>query len=115
MLQQNSERARVRQAVVRYDAPGRNIMRLREFFKDLEKREIALVIFTGLVVTYVRHGWQHHWKAWDSWGDFFAEWLVNTMEVALLKGPAFAQIKYHPKFFSGYDKKKYEGKLKFIS
>jgi hypothetical protein len=88
-------------------------MRLKEFFQDLEKREIALVVFTGLVVAYVRHGLQHHWKAWGSWGDFFAEWFVHTMGVALLIGVALAAIIYSHKFFLGYDRKEYGRELTF--
>jgi len=67
-------------------------MRVREFFQDLEKREIALVIFTGLVVAWVRHGLQYHWKAWDSWEDFFIAWFIHTMGVALLMAVSLAAI-----------------------
>ena len=88
-------------------------MRLRKFLRDSEKREVALVIFTGLVVSYVRHGLQHHWKAWDSWGEFFAEWFVHTMGVALLMGVALAAIIYLHKFFLGYDRKEYGRELTF--
>jgi len=101
------------QAVVRYDASGSSIMRLKEFFQDVEKREIALVIFTGLVVAWVRHGLQYHWKSWGSWGDFFAEWFVHTMGVALLIGFALAAIIYSHKFFLGYDRKEYGRELTF--
>lgn len=88
-------------------------MRLREFFQDLEKREIALVIFTGLVVAWVRHGLQYHWKAWDSWEDFFIAWFIHTMGVALLMGVSLAAIIYSHKFFLGYDRKDYGRELTF--
>ncbi len=88
-------------------------MRLREFFQDLEKREIALVIFTGLVVAWVRHGLQHHWKGWHSWEDFFIAWFVHTMGVAVLTGVALAAIIYSHKFFLGYDKKDFGRELTF--
>jgi hypothetical protein len=88
-------------------------MRLREFFQDLEKREIALVIFTGLVVAYVRNGLQHHWNGWDSWGDFFAEWFFHTIGVALLMAVALAAIIYSHKFFLGYSKESYGRELTF--
>lgn len=88
-------------------------MRLREFFQDLEKREIALVIFTGLMVAWVRHGLTHHWHGWDSWGDFLAEWFVHTMGVVLLMGVAFAAIIYSHKFFLGYSKESYGRELTF--
>jgi hypothetical protein len=88
-------------------------MRLREFFQDLEKREIALVIFTGLVTSYVRHGLQHHWKAWSSWEDFFVSWFIHTMGVAVLMGVALAAIIYSHKFFLGYDRKDYGREIAF--
>jgi len=31
---------------------------------------IALVVFTGLVVSWVRQGLEHHWKWFASWEDF---------------------------------------------
>ena len=86
---------------------------VKEFFQDLEKREIALVIFTGLVVTWVRHGLQYHWKAWGSWEDFFVEWFVHTMGVALLMAVALAAIIYSHKFFLGYSKDSYGRELTF--
>ena len=88
-------------------------MSVKEFFQDLEKREIALVIFTGLVVAWVRHGLQYHWKAWGSWEDFFVEWFVHTMGVALLIGVALAAIIYSHKFFLGCDRKEYGRELTF--
>jgi hypothetical protein len=80
-------------------------MRLREFFQDLEKREYALIIFTGLVVAWVRHGLQYHWKAFASWEDFFLSWFIHTMGVVLLMGVALAAIIYSHKYFLGYDSK----------
>jgi len=80
-------------------------VRLKEYFQDLEKREIALVIFTGLVVAFVRHGVQYHWKSWDSYEDFFLSWFVHTLGVILLMGIALAAIIYSHKFFLGYDVK----------
>ncbi len=82
-------------------------MRLKEFFEDLEKRQIALVIFTGLVVAWVRHGLQYHWKSWDSWEDFFIAWFIHTMGVALLMAASLAAIIFTHKFFRGYNKEDY--------
>lgn len=80
-------------------------MRLREIFQDVEKRQGALVIFTGLVVSWVRQGLHHHWKGYSSWGDFFAAWFIHTMAVGLLVAAAMAAIIWSHKFFLGYEKK----------
>jgi MFS superfamily sulfate permease-like transporter len=88
-------------------------MRLREYFQDLDKRGIALVIFTGLVVAWVRHGVQHHWKSWGSWEAFFVAWFIHTMALAVLIVAALAAIIFTHKFFLGYDKKDYGRDLTF--
>jgi MFS superfamily sulfate permease-like transporter len=88
-------------------------MQLKEVWQDLEKREIALVIFTGLVVAFVRHGLQHHWKAWDSWEDFFIAWFIHTVAVALLVAGSMAAIIFSHKFFLGYNKEDYGRELTF--
>ena len=87
--------------------------RLKQFGQDLERREFALLVFTGLVVTWVRHGLQHHWKGWDSWGDFFAQWFVHTLGVLMLLLAAGAAIIWSHKFFLGYEKKEYGRELMF--
>ena len=89
------------------------MMRLRAFFKDLEKREIALWIFTGLVVSWLRHGLQYHWKAWNSWEDFLLGWFIHTMGVGLLVAVALAAIIFSHKFFLGYNKEEYGRELTF--
>lgn len=88
-------------------------MRLREVWQDLEKREIALIVFTGLVVSWVRHGLQYHWKPWDSWEDFFLYWFIHTIGVTLLMAASMAAIIFSHKFFLGYDKKDYGRELTF--
>ena len=87
-------------------------MRLREFLQDVDKRETALVIFTGLIVAYVRHGLQHHWKAWI-WENFFISWFVHTIGVVLLMGVSLAAIFFSHKFFRGYDCKQDARELMF--
>jgi hypothetical protein len=59
-----------------------------------EARITALTIFTGLVVSWVRNGLQHHWESFPSWGSFFTLWIVHTFGVALLCGIALAAIIY---------------------
>lgn len=88
-------------------------MNLKQLWEDLEQREIALVIFTGLVVAFVRHGLQTHWKAWDSWEDFFVAWFIHTLGVGVLVVASMAAIIYSHKFFLGYDKKEYGRELTF--
>jgi hypothetical protein len=78
-------------------------MPIRKFFQDLGKREIALVILTGLVVAWVRHGLQYHWKLWDSWRNFFTSWFVHATAVFLLMVVALWAIIYTHKFFLGRD------------
>jgi hypothetical protein len=78
-----------------------------------ETREGGLWVFTGLVVAYVRHGLQHHWRLWDSIGDFLAAWLIHTFGVGILGAAAAAAIIYSHKFFLGYDKKEYGHELFF--
>ena len=87
--------------------------RLRKFAQDLEGREGALIIFTGLVVAWVRHGLQHHWKSWGSWEDFFLAWFIHTMGVGLLAAVSAAAIILSHKFFLGYDKNDYGRELFF--
>ncbi len=89
------------------------MMRLKEFFQDLDKRETALVIFTGLMVAWVRHGLQHHWHGWDSWESFFLSWFVHTIAVVLLMGAGLAAIFFSHKFFRGYDCKQDARELMF--
>ena len=74
-------------------------MWLKKVWQDLEKREIALIVFTGLVVTYVRHGLHYHWKVWDSWEEFFLSWFINTIAVVVLVGASMAAIIYLHRFF----------------
>jgi hypothetical protein len=88
-------------------------LRLQQFIKDTEAREVGLTIFTGLVVAYVRHGLQHHWTLWDSIPDFFAAWLFHTLAVVLLMAASLAGIIYTHKFFLGYEKKDYGREITF--
>jgi hypothetical protein len=88
-------------------------MPIRKFFQDLGKREIALVILTGLVVAWVRHGLQYHWKLWDSWRNFFTSWFVHAMAVFLLMVVALWAIIYTHKFFLGRDMEGNEREVSF--
>ncbi len=79
----------------------------------VETREVGLWVFTGLVVAYVRHGLQHHWRLWDSIGDFLAAWFIHSMGVAVLGAVALAAIIYSHKFFLGYELKESSRQLTF--
>ena len=83
--------------------------RIVEWWKRKETREGLLIIITGLAVAYVRHGLEHHWKSWDTWGDFFIAWFVYSFAVMLFTGIALAAIIYTHKFFLGYDKTDMQG------
>jgi hypothetical protein len=88
-------------------------LRLKQFWKETEAREVGLTIFTGLVVAYVRHGLQHHWTHWDSIGDFFAAWLFHIIAVVMLMAASLAAIIYTHNFFLGYAKKEYGREVTF--
>ena len=62
---------------------------------------IALVVFTGLVVSWVRQGLEHHWKWFASWEDFFLSWFIYTQVVAFLAVFAGVAIIATHRFFVG--------------
>jgi hypothetical protein len=66
-----------------------------------EIKRIALVVFTGLVVAWVRQGLEHHWKSFASWEDFFLSWFIYTQVVALLAVFAGGAIIGTHRFFVG--------------
>jgi len=87
--------------------------RLKQFWKNTKTREYGLIIFTGLVVAWVRHGLHYHWKAWATWEGFFVDWFIHTMGVGLLALVAIAAIIFTHKFFLGYESKEYGRELFF--
>ena len=70
------------------------MQRILQWWRSTETREVLLVVITGLVVADVRHGLEHHWKSWDTWGDFFSAWFVHTLAVAVFIGITLAVIIY---------------------
>ena len=70
-------------------------------WKNREARGVGLVILTGLIVSWVRHGLQHHWLGFDSWGDVFVSWFIHTLGVSIFSGFAAAAIMGAHKFFVG--------------
>jgi len=75
--------------------------RLGPWLADKGTRQGGLFIFAGLLVSWVRHGLEHHWHAFASWEDFFLSWFIHTIAVAVLGfGVGVAAIGTH-KFFVG--------------
>jgi hypothetical protein len=87
--------------------------RLKQFWKNTETREYGLVIFTGLVVAWVRHGLHYHWTAWATWEGFFVDWFIHTLGVGVLATAAAAAIIFSHTFFLGYVRKEYGRELFF--
>jgi len=75
-----------------------------QWWKRKETREGLLIIITGLVVAFVRHALAHHWKSWDTWGDFFIAWFIHGFAVMVFTAIAVAAIIYTQQFFLGHDK-----------
>jgi hypothetical protein len=70
-------------------------------WKDREARGIGLVIVTGLIVSWVRQGMQHHWHGFLSWESFFISWFIHTIGVSVFSAFAAAAIMGTHKFFVG--------------
>jgi hypothetical protein len=66
-----------------------------------ETKIFALLVFTGLVVSWVRHGLAHQFRWFASWGDFFISWFVHTVAVAVVAVLAGAAILRAKHFFLG--------------
>jgi len=52
----------------------------------------GLLVATGLIVSWVRHGLQHHWRGFGSWDSFFSWWFIHTIGVAVFSVFAAATI-----------------------
>ena len=66
-----------------------------------EARSIGLVVTTGLIVSFVRQGIQHHWHGFASWESFFISWFIHTIGVSVFSAFAAAAIMGTHKFFLG--------------
>jgi len=81
-----------------------------------ESKVFALLVVTGLVVSWVRQFLAHHWKSFASWEDFFISWLVHTVAVGLLAVFAGAVILRTQNFFVGSEhEENYTKKQRFMS
>jgi hypothetical protein len=70
---------------------------------NLETKSIALLVATGLVVSWVTHGLETDWKSFPSWWLFSASWLIHTLGVVVLAALAGATIVATHRFFLGSD------------
>jgi hypothetical protein len=66
-----------------------------------EIKEPVLWGVTSWAVTFVRHGIQHNFKGWDSWGDFFIAWFIHLAALGLFFAFAAATIIHFHKFWLG--------------
>jgi hypothetical protein len=46
-------------------------------------KRLCLVLITSLVVAYVRHGVNTHWKSWDSIEQIAISWFVHALALLL--------------------------------
>jgi hypothetical protein len=69
--------------------------------KDKGARFTGLVIATGLIVSFVRQGLQHHGHGFASWESFFTSWFIHTVGVGVFGAFATAVIMGTHKFFVG--------------
>lgn len=83
------------------------------WWKSEPNRGLVLFLFTGLVVSWVRHGLQHHWQAFPSWKLFFIYWFVHTLGIAVFTLVAGAVIIGTHNFFLGYKWREDKGELMF--
>jgi hypothetical protein len=80
-----------------------------------ETKIFALLVFTGLVVSWVRQGLAHQFKWFASWGDFFISWFVHTVAVAVVAVLASAAILRANRFFVDSEPEKDYHKLMFYA
>jgi hypothetical protein len=69
--------------------------------KSQKARTIALVIITGLAVSWVRQELQHHWHWFFSWESFVGSWFIHTIGVSIFSAVAGWLIASTHEFFTG--------------
>jgi len=67
-----------------------------------KRKRHLLLLFTALVVAYVRNVIQYGSYSWDSLLDFFAFWVVHYFAVAIVGLIGILIIKSWEQFFLGY-------------
>jgi hypothetical protein len=71
----------------------------RTVWKGRQAKAIGLVVVTGLIVSWVRQGLQHHWHGFSSWESFFISWFIHAIGVSVFSAFAAATIIGTHKFF----------------
>ena len=65
----------------------------------------CLSVVAALAVTYVEHGIEHNWAAWDSVAYFLVSWFIDWVAVSVfVAAAAFASIRFN-RFFLEYESK----------
>jgi len=77
--------------------------RFLEALRETKGRLISLQIFTGLVVTFVRHALDPHRVPWDSFLPFLSSWIIHTVALTVLVAFVWMAIFCSHKFFLGKD------------
>lgn len=67
--------------------------------KGGQARSIGLLVATGLIVSWVRHGLQHQWHGFESWESFFTWWFIHTIGVGVFSVFAAAAVIGTHRFF----------------
>jgi hypothetical protein len=86
---------------------------MRIVHRNLQTKNIALLVVTGLVVSWVTHGLDTHWKSFPSWWLFFGSWLIHTLGVAVLVAVVGGAIVGTHRFFLGSEHNGDHAKLTF--
>jgi len=69
--------------------------------RNLQTRNIALLLVTGFVVSWVAHGLQMQWGSFSSWRLFFGSWLIHTLGIVVLVAVVGAATVATHRFFLG--------------
>ena len=69
--------------------------------RNLQTRNIALLLVTGLVVSWVTHGLETQWGSFSFWRLFFGSWLIHTVGVVVLVAVTGGAIVATHRFFLG--------------
>jgi hypothetical protein len=87
--------------------------KMRIVRRNLQTRNIALLLVTGFVVSWVTHGLETQWKSFPSWWLFFGSWLIHTIGVVALVAVVGAAIVGTHRFFLGSEHNGDHTKLTF--
>ena len=80
---------------------------------NLQMKSIALLVVTGLLVSWIARGLDTHWKSFPSWRVFFVSWLIHTLGVVMLVAVVGGAIVGTHRFFLGSEHNGDHAKLTF--